>query len=288
MLAKSMGEILLSLDDIPTIPVVVQRLLMALQEETLAAKDLERIIRADPVISARILRVANSSFFGLSNKVGTLERAIVLLGVRFVQALALGVSLVDTLAYRRSVGRVPWKDFWLHSFACAWLCNRLGSQKPYSAFKEEAFVCGLLHDLGKPVLWVHQAEAYQRILTKINEDELEAHAAERTLLQVHHGEVGGELARWWKLPVDIQQAIGDHHQEVPSNKPARLVKVADWVAHHEGFSDGLNPRCTKPPLESEVLTQLPPSILEDLAEDLKGKHQEIEEVVNLLNSGMKP
>jgi HD-like signal output (HDOD) protein len=284
MHAQGSGGNLLFLEEIPTMPVFVQRLLKALQEENVTAEGLVRIIRQDPVISARLLRVANSAFFGLSHRVGTLERAIVILGTRFVQALALSVSLLDTLAYHRTAGHLPWDRFWIHSFACAWLCNRMVHEGIFSTVNEEAFTCGLLHDLGKPILWVHHAMAYQEILTKIHEEGLETHVAEKALLQVHHGEIGGELASWWKLPDDIQSAMRGHHDDECESPSTSIVKVADWIANWEGYSDGLNPNGAKTTLNPKTLAMVSPGTLADLGEALQEKNEELQDVVNLLHS----
>ena len=270
---------LVELESLPTLPVFVQRLLGVLQEDSSTAKGLEMIIEKDPAISARILRVANSSFFGMSGRVATLERAITLLGTRLIQSLALSVSLLDTLAYDREVGQLPWKAYWIHSFACASACTKLVQIGVHTEVKEEAFMCGLLHDLGKPLLWLFQADAYQKVLNKIQQDGTDAYLAESAVLGFHHGEIGGEVTKWWKLPKAIHSAILYHHEASPSELAAQLVKLADWAAKSEGFCDHLGFVSPTPnqPAGAANLDQMA-----EVAEYLKEKQDEIKEIAELL------
>jgi len=281
MLPSTLREVLLEIEALPTLPVFIQHLLAALEAEDHTAQDLETILIKDPAISAKILRVANSSFFGLQGRVGTLKQAIVLLGTRLIQSLALSTSLIDILAYNKTVGYVPWRSYWIHSFACAWVCQRLVQRGFYCEVNEEAFICGLLHDLGRPVLWIYEANSYQKVLRKIQLEGLDAHLAETEVLGAHHGDVGGELAVWWKLPVTIQEAMQYHHEGFSDKAAASLVHLADKLVSCEGFCDEFQPKCS---IASgmEMNSTISPRELAEVIEDLREKHNEVHDVAELL------
>jgi HD-like signal output (HDOD) protein len=281
MLPSTLREVLLDIEGLPTLPVFIQHLLGALGEEDHTAEDLEKFIIKDPAISARILRVANSSFFGLQGRVGSLKHAIVLLGTPLIQSLALSTSLIDVLAYNKTVGYVPWRAYWIHSFACAWVCQRLVQRGFYREVNKEAFICGLLHDLGKPVLWIYEAVAYQEVLRKMQLAGLDAHMAETEVLGAHHGEVGGELAVWWKLPETIQEAIRYHHEGFSEKPAASLVQLADKLASSEGFCDEFQPRGSIA-AGIGMSTTISAAQLAQVIEELRGKHNEIRDVAEFL------
>jgi HD-like signal output (HDOD) protein len=282
MKALALREIPLDLDGIPSLPIFVQQLLIALQDEDSRAQDLVRIIRQDPAMSSRLLRVANSSFFGRSGRVGTLDRAIVLLGGRFIQALALSICLIDTVVYKKTEGQVPWEAYWIHSFACAVACHRLVQLKAVEGIQDEAFLSGLLHDIGKPILWIFQAKPYQQVVKKIQEEGHETHHVEKELLGVHHGEVGGAVAEWWKLPRGIQEAVRNHHGGDIALPSANLVQVGDHVAYRAGFSDGLQCVDSKLSIAFGASIRGSNGIVDGLVQELRERPQEIQEMVDLL------
>jgi|Deesub1362A_J573_1020465.scaffolds.fasta_scaffold00324_31 putative nucleotidyltransferase with HDIG domain len=276
-------EMILSVEELPSLPSVVQKLMSALQKEEVTAQDLEHIVATDPAISSRILKVANSAFFGRSGRVKTLDQAIVLLGTKLVQALAVSVSILDILHYRQKVLDLPLETYWFHSFAVAWTVHRL--TQTVSRGEEDpgvAFMAGLLHDLGKLLLWIYGYEEYRKVLTSLSTGDMEAVEAERRVLGTDHAEVGGELVRWWKLPKEIEVAVRDHHEEGSDLALTRLVKLADYAAHEAGYEDGLRSYGARQPPRLRSLEPLSPQGLETLIEGLRKQPGEIEEVARLL------
>jgi putative nucleotidyltransferase with HDIG domain len=274
--------LLLKVEDLPTLPPFVLRLIQVLNDDGSTAKDMELVIRQDPALSSKILRLANSTFFGLSGKVGALDHAIVLLGTRYIQALAVSVSIVDTQAYRRAKGRLPLESYWIHSFACAWVCNRLMLWGGVPQM-EEAFVSGLLHDLGKPILWIYQEELYTEVMDLIRTRDVETHVAETQVFGFNHAELGGELVRWWKLPREITSCVRDHHNGNGLEPAVVLVQLADFVAKLAGFTDGLNPNNSVGSGPPGILQYLDRNKVQELVEELRERPEEIQEVVMLLH-----
>jgi HD-like signal output (HDOD) protein len=284
MIPLALRNSLLELECIPTLPIFVQRLLDTFEEEDSTASQVEKILMMDPGVSARILRVANSTFFGLSGRVGTLKQAIVLLGSRLIQSIALSNSLLDILKYNRVVGHVPWKAYWAHSFACGWICQRLVQKGIYAKVGKEAFLCGLLHDIGKPLLWIYEAIAYQDVLRKVKSEEVAIHIAETEVLGAHHGEVGGDLAHLWKLPGAIQSAIRFHHEVFLEDSAASLVRLADNIANFGSFCDEFTSRVCSNLAEEISDNGVDAETLSELIEELNGRRNEVQEVAGLMCS----
>jgi HD-like signal output (HDOD) protein len=266
------------LEGIPTLPIFVWKLVHIIEEDEFTVGDLARIIRQDPAISSRLLKVANSSFFGFSGQVGTLDRAIKLLGTNFIRALALTMATIDSFSQNQGITRTEWYDFWLHSFACAWVANRLIQHGLFSDVGDEAFLSGLLHDLGKPVLWVYEADSYREVKAKMRNNDLSAHAAERAIFGVHHGHVGGELALHWKFPPNIQVAILKHHEAQPSVSAACLVKVSDSIAHSVRSTSPCQKEDGIPLGTITKAFSIKPSILENVEKELQLRGHEIRQL----------
>jgi putative nucleotidyltransferase with HDIG domain len=230
MCPQTYKNILYAIEGIPSLPVLAHRLLGSTEQDSFTPQDLENIICQDPAMSARIMKAANSSFFGLPGQVKTLKHAISLLGMKFVQALAVSLPMIDIQNYWREIGWVPWSEFWLHSFACGWASDRLVQRGLYTSIKDGAFLCGLLHDLGKPILWIYEAEAYQEIIRRLQGTIMaETFEVESAVLGIHHGEIGGKLAQHWNFPKEISEAILDHHNIDPRAPGARLIQLADLI-----------------------------------------------------------
>jgi HD-like signal output (HDOD) protein len=235
-------------------------------------------------MSIKLLRVANSAFFSLPRKVATLEHAIVLLGTNYIQALALSLSVVDVLAYSQDVGHISWEEYWLHSFACGCVCNRMVQRGLFADVGDDAFLCGLLHDIGKPILWVCEGHAYQAVKKQTQSEGLMVRDAERIILGTDHAEVGGHVISRWSFPQSIVDATQAHH-DLQSTKPAAcLVQAADWVVYNAWFTDGLNRTSSAYPMNPVPVRNVDTRILTEVGKELLGRNNEIQALVKLLSS----
>lgn len=269
-------------DGIPTLPVFVQQLLVTLQEDFFTAEDLENIISQDAAIAARILKIANSSLFGLSGMVGTLSHAIVLMGTQFIKALALTVPVIDSIIYKKTGGKIPWERYWSHSFACGWTCSCATKLKNYPGIKEEAFVAGLLHDIGKPALWTYRSQEYQQVLDKVRNEGCELQEAERKAFGLDHAELGGELTNLWNFPEVVSVAIAGHHDNMAEDTNACLVQTCDYLANSVGFSDGVRNEDNLPTIAPEVLDFLGRDHVDELLQALQLQSDDIQELIDML------
>lgn len=225
--------------DLPTIPVVLTRILAVVDGEYSSARDLVEVVERDQALTSRVLKLANSALFGLSRKVATVPRAVVLVGFSTVRNLALGVKVWDALATGgRQRGQV--ETLWRHSALVA-AAAKLIASRVRGCNPDVSFTSGLLHDVGKLVLSLKLGVRYWS-LVEAAADGIQVPTIERAHLQLDHAEVGGWLAEAWRLPPEIVGAIRDHHTEGFLERPdwsaADVVAAANRLVHGTDLTTG--------------------------------------------------
>lgn len=246
----STERVLSQLDSLPTLPAVAVKLLHLTALAESDAHDVVQLIRGDQSLTARILAVANSAANGVRFQVTTLERAVPLLGFGALRSIALATSVFGCFpAAEEDPAAGPAFDraeFWKHALAVASAARRLAQLRPETASAaEDAFVAGLLHDLGKVALDAVYPKAYERIAQQANQSRGDIADYERELLGIDHTVAGRRLAERWRLPRELQETIWLHHlagDALPVNiaKPhlIGLVQLADTLAREQriGYS----------------------------------------------------
>jgi putative nucleotidyltransferase with HDIG domain len=214
--------------DIPTLPAVVMRAMEVLQNPATDADDVQAVIARDPAISAKILRVANSAFFGFARRVGTIGEAAGILGFVNLQGIILGLGAFDSL---RS-GRLNLAALWRHSVTTATAARLLAERT--GRRPDEAFTAGILHDIGKLIFAVQAGADYQRVIDLERVAGASSLEAERALLEFTHPEVGEMVAQRWNLPPRYVAAIAHHHAPAAAGEEAAfaaLIGLANQAAH---------------------------------------------------------
>jgi putative nucleotidyltransferase with HDIG domain len=205
---------------LPPLPQAVLALQATLQDESASVADCALRIRQDPALTARLLRLANSAFYGVPGRVGGIDDAVQLIGLRSLRLLAMTAAV--SMQFEPPRAPAGWLGaFWRHALAVAHLAQGLAELRGQPV--ERAYVAGLLHDIGRLVLATRRAPASD------NGDD-------------NHAEVGAAVARHWHLPPAVAQAIASHHAPA-AGKDAGLslvdiVHVADALAHGHGFGYG--------------------------------------------------
>ncbi|HLC27565.1 MAG TPA: GGDEF domain-containing protein [bacterium] len=229
------------LDGIPALPANVEKLItLALDEEASTAKIAELISR-DPALSAKLLKTVNSPYYGFPQRIGTVIQAAVILGLFAVRNIALSISVLDRFQTRKKLKSYLPK-FMEHSMTCG-VAARLLSQEMNYPFPEEAFMAGLLHDIGILALFECAPDHYPRVLHAVAEEQIPLPEAELSLLGMHHARAGELLCRGWGLPNSLEVAIRNHHnpdlqwkQGDPESTFNALTRLADLAAY--ALSDG--------------------------------------------------
>jgi len=227
---------------LPTIPLVLTKILDLVEDQNSTIQDLERAIQSDQSITAKVLRLANSAFYGFPRKITTISKAIILIGFNSVKNIAIGVLVFEAFQCRKGKGAEEIEAGWVHAVEVAFGAKMLATKLRY-AKAEEAFVGGLLHDIGKVVFVYSDYEQYLPVLEKAAaEAEWESHlAAERDLLGSTHTEIGEILGVHWQLPGPIVACIRLHHTPDPvTHHPqlVRIVSLSNRLAHDKSIPAG--------------------------------------------------
>jgi HD-like signal output (HDOD) protein len=232
--------------EIPSIPLVLIRIIQTLDDNASSAKELEKLILHDPALSARILRLANSAFYSFRSRVKTISHAIALLGINLVTSLAIGINIFDSFTKGAKSEAALISKLWTHSCGVGVLVREIWMRRSRNEKEGEfAFLCGLLHDLGKVVLFKTYPAHYSSIFAlKKSENDPPISVYENESYGMDHAAIGEMLARQWGFPLELAGVIRKHHdppeQEVPM---VGAVMLADLLAKGLGIGydgdDGL-------------------------------------------------
>lgn len=229
MTTAMLAPLIKPINGLPTLSVVVVELLSSFESPDASVTAIAEKVSRDQALSAKTLRLANSSFYGLSRKVTTIQQAIAILGFDTVRALVTAASVAE--AFKSAARRESFKIHWRHGVATAVcarsLARQIGKDQNY------AFICGLLHDIGRLVLVAEFEEAFSRVQAYRSEHDCHMLEAERAVFGLDHAAVGLQLAEHWKLPFALQKAISNHHapQAGEEGGITGLLHVADVVVH---------------------------------------------------------
>ena len=228
--------IMRKIHNLPSLPAVVMELLASMDQEDVNIDALSQKIAQDQALTAKTLRLANSSFYGMANQVTTIHEAIAILGFRTVRSLATTAALIGTFGghANTSFNVAP---FWRHAIAAA-ICAR--ELAPYLKLNPEyAYTTGLLHDVGRLVLVTQFQPNYEATMAHRAEHDCHLLDAERAVLGVDHALVGLVLTRHWKFPEAMQQAVACHHAPRVQGMQALslLTLAADAIAHALDLSE---------------------------------------------------
>ncbi|MDR2387065.1 MAG: HDOD domain-containing protein [Deltaproteobacteria bacterium] len=219
--------------NLPTVPGIVAKISRMVENPETSAAEVGRLISQDQVLSAKVLRMANSAFFGMSRKISSISQALVILGFEVVKGLVLTSSVFDMI--QKSMA-----GLWEHSIGCAAasgaVATLLGREDA-----EEILVAGLLHDLGKVVLALNLPEEMRLIVEKVASGHILFYEAENQLLDFDHSELGQWLAEHWNLPESLAEPMRLHHRpEKAVLKPecTAIVHIADIIIRAKGFGNG--------------------------------------------------
>ncbi len=236
--SENLRKIVKRVDYLPTLPQVVSRMVSAMANPSTSAADIEKIISTDQAITAKMLKVVNSSFYSFPRRIGSVCEAVVMLGFNTIRNLAITCSLFHTFKSHNWDG-FDQRRFWDHSIGAAVFTRYLGSRFVPSMDGEELFVMGLLHDIGKLVLEQFCPDKFGEILGRMWKEDLSFYQAEMKVVGISHAEIGRWLCNQWNLPSGLAEAIGQHHEPHVATEAIRacaLVHLANAFCHKLGLS----------------------------------------------------
>ena len=218
---------------LPAMPFVLSKIMECVDDPLSSAADLKRIILEDQAITAKVLSLANSAAYGQEKRVTDVARAVVIVGFHTVYQLAAGASLANSLGKDLTSSELDLFEFWKYSVACGESARRVAEISGYGA-KEQAYMFGLLHDLGKLILLRLFKAEYEDVLFMARAEGQPLHEAELARFEFDHTDAGRWLGQQWKLPGKILPAITFHHtlNRVPEEAAREifLCHVAEYLA----------------------------------------------------------
>jgi HD-like signal output (HDOD) protein len=221
------------LDKLCCSPRIAIQIMIFLENPNPSITDLAQWISQDPILTARILKLANSHYYGVSGQISTLNLAIITIGLQSLKELLSGISAIDQFSDAGYVWPEKEKMFWLHSACVGEGARRLSTLVGYPT-SGEAFVAGLLHDLGHQVI----AQVYPEYFTMISRhacsEGIPRFQAEREILGYDHGQIGSWLAKSWKFPANVITVIEHHHSPLAATENQKLVQLihlANLICH---------------------------------------------------------
>ncbi len=230
--------------ELASLPAVVMRAMELLNDPHTSASDIGAVVSQDPALSARLLKIVNSSFYGFPSRIDTISRAITIVGTLELTDLILGSSAIS--AFDRLPNQlIDMQKFWEHSLY-AGVVARILARQLRAPNTERCFVMGLLHDIGSLVLYHRQPDKSRQALELANERSSPLHLAERELFGFDHGEVGAELMSAWKLPESFIEIAMHHHQPSAAERyrlETTTIHLADVITGM-AYSTGSDTRQT--------------------------------------------
>ncbi len=254
-----LDHILDEIGEIPTLPSIATAIMERTLEENVNARQIADLIEKDQALALKVLKVANSPFYRRIKEISTIRGAVVLLGLNVLKSIVLSISVID-LFDKKKKKALDMYEFWQHSIACA-VCARDIASRGFPALAEDAFVAGLLHDLGKIVAdqIICSEGEYEQVIKAVNKgrDLIEE---EKNLMGIDHATLGKLLAEKWNLPSILTRSIEMHHTVIGDNfndpqekRLCTIVHVANMITNHLGL--GIVPSHTGF-IEPQLLKQL--------------------------------
>lgn len=237
------------IDQMPGLPISAAKALNICNQPDASPSALTRVVALDPVLTAQVLRLINSTYYALPSKVESLIRAVVMLGFNTIKNLVVSTIVVDTIRNQAALPSHFTDFFWHHSLCVGLMARALADFTQVPAADQEAFfVAGLLHDLGKIPLCQYNQDKYLTLWTSAYRDNKSIHTVENRLFGTNHNQAGGLIAEKWQLGKEMRQVLLSHHNvsniAESDNQRLIIVSLADrWVnflnrhESHHGFEE---------------------------------------------------
>ena len=271
-----LDKILTKVADVPTLPARVLRVMQMIEDPLCAAQDLSRVIQADPAMAAKVLKLANSAYYGFRQQIANIPQAVTLLGFATLKNALLSAAVFDMFRVGGTGFDLP--GLWKHSVATATAAKLLAKRVRFPN-AEKAFTAGLLHDIGKVMIARYLPASVSAIVEAVERNHLTIHDAERRIVGLPHPDFGAWVLTRWGLPTPLVEAVEFHHRPTEAQycfDLAGIVYLANILTRQAGIGNGGDslPREVEP----EVLEYfgLAAESLGDLQETIVFKRLEIE------------
>ncbi len=275
---RSVAEMIVSTTgDLPVMPHVANMAMQRLSDPDVSPEELHDIISKDQALAARLLRIANSSCYARSRIVKTIREAVVIIGFNTIKSIIISCAMHD---FFKSFGLAE-KFIWEHSLGNAIICRMIARKIRYLK-AEEAFLAGLLHDVGKVVLYIKLPQKTMWIFQEVYQNpHIPCYLLEQKVLGLTHAQVGGLLAEKWNFHTDIVEAIAFHHEPEQAQVNAilaHIVSLSNALSHKLCIGFVKRPDLNLSALSSTRVLGIDALTLNDLSEEIQEALQSQKEI----------
>ncbi len=197
--------------------------------------DLEKIVKNDVSLAARVLRVVNSSFYGIRQQVANIEVAVRLLGIGTVKSMALATTVFDFVGFEHLINK---NGLWIHSWMVGYLSRSLARILSYDDI-ETLFISGLMHDIGKLLLSKYLPVEYKLILARLESEDVDEIVLEQECVNFTHAYLGARVLRVWRFPEKVAYIVEHHHNidfDNIDDKGLKIVSISNYLANKYGYA----------------------------------------------------
>ena len=224
---RDVKKVVDQLEKLPSLPVVVSKIISVVDSPNVNAADINKIISTDQALTAKVLRLVNSAFYGFPGRISTVTQAIVILGLNTIKSVAMSATVFDMVQPERS-GGINRQIYWQESILCGVLAKHITKQSGHDK-PEEGFVAGVMHDIGRVILDQFFPEDYIRVMNFVREKNADITAAEQFVFGLDHTQVGVWLSKKWNLPSQLAEPIA-FYREPEKAQEAKKVTMAVHIA----------------------------------------------------------
>ena len=228
---------LASVGELATLPEVTIKIIELVEDHNSTARDLHAVIKNDPALSVKVLKVVNSAFYGLPGQVASVDRAIILLGLSAVKNISIAASIARLFKGKRLSEQFSAADLWRHSVAVAVAARAIAKYSPHPVMTDEVFVAGLIHDIGMLIERQVFSDEFTQVVDECTGADINFMECERRIIGADHQAFGVGLTTKWKFPRHLRAAVGFHHNpetlSVELRNIATLLQMADIICCQE-------------------------------------------------------
>lgn len=238
----SLDELVEKVDEIPVFPQTINNIIRLIEDPETGAKDVEREVIKDQGLTVKILKLANSSYYGLSRNIRSVSEATVLLGFQAIKSMVLATTVGKVFDRELPGYALGEEALWRQAQICA-ITARVVAKKCRFPKADQAYTAGLLRDIGKVILDHYMSEQYEVIVSEVIASKKEFLQVELDVLGYDHGQVGARIAEKWHLPEELVEAIEMHHTPEKARvnpKMTAMVHVADVIVMMMGLHLGID------------------------------------------------
>ena len=229
------------------LPVLAKAIIDISDDPNASAHNLAEVVKRDQSLTAKILKIVNSAYYGFHREVGNVDHAIVVLGFDEIRSITLAACIIQSFLSDKN-HLFSRNKLWLHSLGAAYIARALSTYKP-GIFSKDAFVMGLLHDFGKVVLHQHFTAIFYKSLRIAIERHQPLYQVSEELMDIDHAEIGGMVAESWNLPVPLVKAIQYHHKPAAAyshEDEVHLTHLANYFCHRYEIGESGDPAPEEP------------------------------------------